>query len=405
MPNCNEFYTPDTAGYPHSLVMAVLLTLSALLPQHAAAQWSANPGDTVRNAFGPSKGLNVPLCRGACGANCPSTCEETVQFECAGGERLLRVQSYSCGTHRGCREHDDCLDRCSEDKAEGYDCATECHAEAVGNWGLDKAGFWAAGGGPYEGAPITFQYTMEHPAGPEAIYRCPALASLQCNAHGGSCITGNTPVDPQFESFVGGGSQTVKVSGFRSGAICLANGHPNSVCQNTVDITITGNDRCAQADGAQPCTWYGFELDYQNANPSEPLYCQSSAADEDFLGGVVSSAIEAAPGGVEGDLGKLLGQFQKDLSSGKSLDQIFSGITVTTADGKTLGEPEPAEAFETAGVPNEITLNGASGHILVPIFERKDASAPGTNVEHQITCRQAGRPVLETTFRLHFVAS
>jgi hypothetical protein len=402
---CYEFCKRCTASHTYGLLIAVLLTLVLFLPQQTAAQWSAQPGDTVRNAFGPAKGLNVPVCRGACGADCPSTCEQSVQFECAGGERLLRVQSYNCGTHQGCQEHDDCLDRCSQKQAEGYDCATECHAEAVGNWGLDKAGFWAAGGGPYEGDPITFQYTMETPGGPEAIYRCPAGAGQQCSAGVGSCLTGSKSVDPEFETFVGGGPQTVKVSGFRSGTVCLENGQPSSVCQNAVDINITGNDRCAQADGAQPCTWYGFELDYQNANPSEPLYCQSSAAEEDFLGGVVSSAIEAAPGGVEGDLGKLLGQFQKDLSNGKSLDQIFSGITVTAADGKTLGEPEPTEVFQAAGVPNEITLNGTSGHILVPIFERKDASAPGTYVEHQITCRQTGRPVLETTFSLHFAGS
>ncbi|MEH6611243.1 MAG: hypothetical protein V7696_17865 [Halioglobus sp.] len=401
----DKFFTRSSVRQTFALAIAIFITLGALLPIKAVAQWSANPGDTVRNAFGPAKGLNVPACRGACGADCPSTCEESVQFECAGGDKLLRVQSYNCGTHQGCREHDDCLDSCSQEQAEGYDCATECHAEAVGNWGLDKAGFWAAGGGPYEGDPIRFQYTMEAPGGAEATYRCPDGASRQCSGGVGSCLAGNTLVEPQFESFIGGGPQTVKVSGFRSGIACMANGHPTSICQDSVDINVTGKDRCAQADGAQPCTWYGFELHYDNANPGEPLYCQSSAAKEDFLGGVVASAIEAAPGGVEGDLGKLLGQFQQGLNDGKSLDQIFSGITVTTADGKTLSEPEPTEVFQTAGVPNEIILNGTSGHILVPIFELKDASAPGTSVEHQIICRQAGRPVLETTFSLHFAGS
>jgi len=378
--------------------------LAVLFSQEAAAQWAANPGDTVRNAFGPVKNQGAPVCRGACGVDCPSSCDQEVQFECAGDGKLLRVRSYSCGTHQGCREHDDCLDRCSQERAEGYDCAAECHAEAVANWGLDRAGVWAAGGGPYEGEPIRFQYTMDKPGGPEAIYGCPDGARRQCTAGQGGCLAGSESVDPEFETFNGGGPNTVRVSGFRSGRVCLAGGQPSSVCQSTVDIQVTGDDRCAQPDGAQRCTWYGFELDYRNANPAEPLICHSSGAEEDFLGGIVSAAIEAAPADSDSDtdLGKMLGHFQKELNNGKSLDQLFSGITVTTADGKTLGAAAPTETFHEPGVPSEVVLNGASGHLLVPIFERHDASLPGTSVEHQVRCSQEGRPVIETTFRLHF---
>ena len=113
------------------LLTAVIFALAVLLPPDSAAQWSAGPGETVRNAFGPSKNQHVPVCRGACGMDCPSSCEQDEEFQCAGAGALIRVQTYSCGTHLGCRQHDDCLDNCSQQHGEGYDCQAECHAEAV----------------------------------------------------------------------------------------------------------------------------------------------------------------------------------------------------------------------------------------------------------------------------------
>ena len=65
------------------------------LAHGAFAQWSAAPGETVRNGFGPQKGLSAPACRGACGMDCPSSCDTEVRFECAGENELLRVNAYS----------------------------------------------------------------------------------------------------------------------------------------------------------------------------------------------------------------------------------------------------------------------------------------------------------------------
>ena len=395
-------------GAPRRYLIAavVLLGMAMLLPPQSMAQWAANPGDTVRNAFGPVKNLRASVCRGACGLDCPSSCDQQVQFECVGNSKLLRVRTYSCGTHQGCREHDDCLDICSQEHGAGYDCAAECHAEAVTNWGLERAGLWAAGEGPVDADPIMFQYTMDVPDSPEAFYRCPDGARQQCTAGRATCLSGDEAVEPVFNTFAGGSGGTVRVSGFRSGRVCTAGGQPSSVCQDAVDIQIIGDDHCAQPGGTGRCTWYGFELYYHNANPAEPLICRSSATEEDFLGGIVTRAIEAAHTDPETDseLGKMLGHFQRELNSGKSLDQLFSGITVTTADGKTLGEPAPAEAFQEPGVPGEVLLEGASGHLLVPIFEWHAASPPGTSVEHNVRCSQQGRPVIETQFRLHFAA-
>ena len=55
-------------------------------------------------------------CRGACGADCPDTCEQGFYWECVDTSQTPRfrvVRTYACGTAEGCREHDDCLDACS----------------------------------------------------------------------------------------------------------------------------------------------------------------------------------------------------------------------------------------------------------------------------------------------------
>lgn len=384
---------------------AILLVLAVFLPFKTLAQWSANPGETVRDAFGPSKTQSAPMCRGACGMDCPSSCEQDTEFQCAGAGALIRVQTYSCGTHQGCREHDDCLDRCSQEHAEGYDCQTECHAEAVNDWGVELAGSWALGGGPFDGEPIKFEYTTETPGGPNAIYRCPEGARQDCTPGRDGCRAGGKQVEPVFDSFAGGGPGLVRVTGFRSGRVCTVGGQPSSVCQPAVDIKVSGMDYCTQPEGRKGCTWYGFEFDYSNANPAEPLICQTSAADEDFLGGVVSKVIKSSSPDTDSDMGKLLGQLQEGLNSGKSMDQVFSGITITTGDGQVLGAEKPAEVFPEPGVPNEVALNGVSGHLFVPIFELRDASPPGTSVEHVLRCSQNAKPVVETRFRLHFVGS
>ena len=276
------------------LSLAWLLFACMAAPGHTSAQWAAAAGDTVRDAFGPSKGATAPACRGACGMDCPASCDADIRFECAGGDTLLRVKTYRCGTHQGCREHDDCLDRCLQQHGEGYDCEAECHAEAVGTWGLEMATSWAMGGPPHDGDPILFEYTKDSPAGPAATYVCPDGAERQCTAGQGRCLADGRSVEPVFSTFAG--PTAVRVSGFRSGRVCTYGGQPTGVCQPTVDIEVSGKDRCLQSGGERPCTWFGFEMDYQNANPTEPLICQSTGDGEgDFLGDLLGKAIESAP--------------------------------------------------------------------------------------------------------------
>jgi len=393
----------EACTYAASLLTVTLLL--ALVPVgETAAQWAAGPGETVRNSFGYPHQAGTAVCRGACGRDCPSSCDREIRYECAPGDRLLRVQTMSCGTHPACREHDDCLDRCASEHAEGYDCQAECHAEVMSLWPIEQAASWAAGGGPFEGEPILFEYTKDQPGGPEAFYRCPEQAQLQCSEGQAVCLAGGASVAPVFAGYEGSGAGSMRVANFQSGTVCTRGGKPTSVCQGAVDIEVTGEDRCAQADGDRPCTWYGFEFDYRGAVPGEPLYCSSSGIKGDFLGGIVTGALKSADAdnAINDEFGELLGGVQKELNKGKSLDQALSGITITTADGQTLGGKRPVEAFASPGVPGEVAVNTPSGHLLVPMFELQGEQPSGSSVEHHIRCLQAGRPVIETTFRLSF---
>ncbi|WP_133300663.1 hypothetical protein [Seongchinamella sediminis] len=386
------------------LARGVIVFLMAGLSSLASAQWAASPGDTVRNAFGPQKNASAPMCRGACGMDCPSSCEQDVNFECAGNGKMRRVLSLSCGTHKACREHDDCLDRCSQEQGAGYDCQAYCHTDVMGQYPPEQAVSWAAGGGPYDGEPIQFEYTRQRPDDPEAIYRCPDGAEQTCIAGLALCQAKGRSVDPVFVAYEGGAGGTMRVANFRSGGVCLEGAEPSSVCRAGVAIPVKGEAQCRQAGGSSRCSWYGFEFDYSNAIPGEPLYCSSSGAEGDFLGGVVTKVIESvnADSAANSEFGELLSGLQQELGKGKSLDQVFSGITITTADGQTLGGEQAKPEFAAPGVPQEVALAGSSGHVLVPIFELQGAQPRGTRAEHYIRCLQQGRPVVETTFVLQY---
>lgn len=380
------------------MLLAALLLLS--LPVLTEAQWSAQPGERVRNAFGPEGRTGVTACRGACGLDCPSSCKSSTAFECDGTGALRRVNVVACGTHQGCREHDDCLDRCAQQRAQGFDCATVCHSEAVERYGLERAGMWAGGGGPYDGE-IVFEYTRNAPGAPEALYRCGDGSELVCTAGAGECMANGAPVAPVFEGYAPAGAGAMRIADFRSGRVCREGGEPSAVCETSSDIRIVGDEDCATADGMAPCTWYGFEFDYAGADPNHPLLCSSAGGEEDFLGGIVSDVIRAVPAQPGTELGDLLGHFQKELQRGGSLADVLSGISITPHGGTTVGGAPP-DPVQQPGVPREVELAAPSGRLLVPMFEIIDGSAREPVVVREVRCTHRDLPVLETTFRLHF---
>ncbi len=385
-------------------VLAAALFLLVQLTAVCRAQWSAQPGETVRDAFGPVVGERASVCRGACGAGCPASCAEQVAYECSAPGRLRKVRIYECGTHQGCREHDDCLDRCLQRNVAGFDCQASCHREAVSTYGIETAGSWAAGGGPFDGDPIVFEYTRQSPGAPEAAYRCPEGARRECSGAAGRCVdSAGASIAPVFDSYPAGGPGDMRIAGFRSGRVCQGSAGPSGVCEPAVNIQVTGDEPCRSGGAETGCTWYGFELDYENADASQPLLCTSAGGEEDFLGGVVAGALAAAPANRNNELGAALGHLQDQLAGGSSLKDVLSGISIKPIGQPGSPSPAPQEELPPPpGVPGSVELAAASGHLLVPMYEKREGATPGTVVVREVRCTHRGEPVLEATFRLSF---
>jgi len=135
-------------------------------------------------------------CRDACGPDCPDTCDKSEYNECTkDGKAILVVTKYICGTHQGCRDHDDCLDACIAPYEYGNfpgtdvtwadvefwgvgGCQRDCHLEALEyasqqfpGQGPSTVHSWASGGGPYDGSD-TWEYTRDTKDGPDRIEPC-----------------------------------------------------------------------------------------------------------------------------------------------------------------------------------------------------------------------------------------
>ena len=379
------------------LVIAVFL-----VPMPAAAQWSAEPGATVRNAFGPQYGNQANQCRGACGAGCPDSCTQTVVFECRGSAQLRRIVNYECGTHPGCRVHDDCLDACLQNNPQGGECETQCDAQAVEEFGIESATSWFMGGGPYDGQ-TNFEYTLDTPGSLEAAFRCPDGASRQCT-DSGSCLAANgVPVEPVFDSYPSAGAGAMRVSAFRSGPAC-----GDSVCEQSANIQLTGADTCA----GSRCTRFGMEFDYQNADPAAPLECSpsTSGGDKDFIGDLAKQGADAMstrnrgsdPSEGEDGMAQLLGMFGKVLASGDSPEDVNISMAPLDKDGNPV-ESQRVGSTPREGpppIPRSVGLPAASGHLFVPMYQLADGSTATGIKERRVRCTHKGVPVVETVFRL-----
>ena len=387
-------------AHPTALSIALaIVALLAAIPAHA--QWSAEPGATVRNAFGPQAGNSANQCRGACGSGCPDSCAETVSYECLDSAQLRRVVTYECGTHQGCRVHDDCLDACLQDSTRGGDCQTQCDAEVMERFGFESSASWLGGGGPYDGQ-ISFIYTRDAPSALEPAYRCPGDASRQCSGSIGCTAADGARVDPVFDSYPEAGADAMRVSAFRSGLVC-----GDSVCQQATDIRIYGEDSCAGGD----CTRFGMEFDYENADPSAPLECSTSTSggDKDFVGDLLKQGGDAMTSrGVgedsqgEDGMAELLGMFGKVLASGDSPEDVNISIAPLGEDGKPI-ESQRVGSQPRDGpppIPRSVDLPAARGHLFVPMYQMVDGLNSGQVKERRIRCTHKGAPVLETIFRL-----
>jgi hypothetical protein len=386
-------YTVYSTAFKIALAIFVLLAVSPT-PVYA----SAEPGATVRDAFGPQSGDKANQCRGACGAGCPKTCDKTVTYECTDSSQLRRVMIYDCGTHQGCRVHDDCLDACPKSGDDAAMCGTQCDAEIMDRYGFGDAGSWLIGNGPYDGR-IRFEYTRDGPRAVEPVYGCPEGASRQCSGNVG-CVAEGAWVEPVFDSYPGAGA--MRVAKFRAGPAC-----GDSVCEQSADIRITGADSCPGGN----CTRFGMEFDYESADPTAPLECTTSTSggDDDFIGDLMKQGADAmesrgsAPDPNSDDgMEALVGLFSAVLASADSPDDVNISMAPLDEQGNPI-ESQRVGSTPRDGlppIPNSVDLPAASGHLFVPMYQLESGVTAGQVKERRVRCTHKGAPVVDTTFRL-----
>jgi hypothetical protein len=276
------------------LVTTVLLGVSPL-----AAQWAKAPGETVRNAFGPTIGTGAALCRGACGPDCPPTCKVSSFWDCSDPQRAVRVTSYDCGTHRGCREHDDCLDECSRrypgsvrvpttfdggfaksvDEVRDHvggewrpiarnfylgECSAACHAEGLLGFGFDATNSWRNGGGPFDGRTV-FEYTLDGPGGEAETFECADDEVLVCTPLAVSCrprepgitVTSDRDCVPEGET----AALTAEVTGLADGRVSWSVDGPARIdVDGKLRPTGTGRVQITGASSVMPELYDELEL-------------------------------------------------------------------------------------------------------------------------------------------------
>jgi hypothetical protein len=396
--------------HPAALAIGLAIFLvSALNP--LAAHSAAEPGATVRNVFGPDVGLGANQCRGACGGGCPKSCSIEIAYECIGSSQLRRVESFTCGTHKGCREHDDCLDTCLRDNTDSRDCQPQCDTAAMEVYGFESATSWLLGNGPYDGE-TTFEYTRHAPTKLEPAYHCPEGANRQCDDSTGCLAENGSRLAPVFDTYPAASKNGMHISGLRTGPLCVNGG--DKVCEQSASIRLTGIDTCPGGS----CTRFGMEFDYRNADPSAPLECATSTrgGEGDFVGDLIKLGGDAmstrsgstsdtggSTGDQEGDgMAQLLGVFGKVIASGDSPEDIQVSIAPLDESGRPIESErvgsEPRDG--PAPIPRSIDLPAVSGHLFVSMYQLAANSKAGMVKERRVTCTHKGEPVLETVFAL-----
>jgi hypothetical protein len=83
--------------------------------------------------------------------------------------------------------------------------------------------------------------------------------------------TGIAAADPPF-----------RISNFVAGYVCERDGN-QEVCRESDVIEVKGESVCDWSGEKRRCTWFGYEFDYENADPAVPLECvyeRSNPSDE-----------------------------------------------------------------------------------------------------------------------------
>ena len=78
--------------------------------------------------------------------------------------------------------------------------------------------------------------------------------------------------DPAFRLFDGA---SIRISNAVSGEVCSDADGPAEVCKPGETIDVVGRDMCVWSEDVQyPCTRYGYEFDFEGANPKAVITCK-----------------------------------------------------------------------------------------------------------------------------------
>jgi hypothetical protein len=124
------------------------------------------PGGAFGKLSGSTTGPCGALCRGACGPDCTTVnctfkgtglCQHDNFGKQNGYWQTATV--YNCGTHDGCRQHDDCYDLCNDGRCGTWTavtCRRGCDADAFRQYPVEGPS-WVGGHGPFDGR-LDFEY-------------------------------------------------------------------------------------------------------------------------------------------------------------------------------------------------------------------------------------------------------
>jgi hypothetical protein len=170
-----------------------------LLPVQRGVYWKGHPDPkypTACNTHPDAPYLEDPMipsgakCRGVCGPDCAKNCRARPdQHRCVpdrGGlthSICIYKGVQTCGSHRGCRNHDACYDWCSE---HGYDdigdrCHRWCDLGCLCDYDMLTCVGWALGNGPFDREMTFYDESISQTIGPFPG-ACPTGAALSARA-------------------------------------------------------------------------------------------------------------------------------------------------------------------------------------------------------------------------------
>jgi hypothetical protein len=266
-------------------------------------------------------------------------------------------------------------------------------------YGFESSLSWLRGGAPYDGR-VLYQYTKASESALEPKYRCPDQTTRSCGEAARCLDATGRPVDPVFDTYPG--ATGMRITNFRSGPLC-----GTEVCRHQIEVPLQGNDVC----NGSKCTRFGMEFDYAGADPSQPLDCKTSTSggSGDFIGDLIKLGGDAITTRADPNankeqdgMGQLLGLFGKVIASGDSPEDINISMAPLDENGRPIESQRVGSAPSggTAPIPHNVALPSAAGHLVVPMYQTHDAMNNVETKERKLTCTHAGKPVLETVFRL-----